>query len=122
MTRRWPRPAQHFAAAPEDRDAAERVLTTLVWTGRFDEVLALYRERWGDLAALDAYFGPTRSGPFAAIAAAQRATGDEKGLAETLALWRKRLDFRREQGYRQRRVRDDRSPLLCTGRRARCRR
>lgn len=88
-----------FAAAPEDRDVAERVLSMLVWTGRFDEALALHHEHWGNLAALDAYFGPTRSAPFAATAAAQRATGDEKGLAETLALWRKRLDFRHEQGF-----------------------
>ncbi len=90
---------EQLAATPDDLDAGETLLTTLTGAGRFDEALALYRERWGDIKALDADVGPTESGPFEAIAAAQRATGDKKGLAETLANWRGRLDFWREQGY-----------------------
>ena len=90
---------EQLAATPDDLDAGEVLLTTLTGAGRFDEALALYRERWGDIKALDADVGPMESGHFEAIAAAQRATGDKNGLAETLAHWRKRLDFQREQGY-----------------------
>jgi TolB-like protein/Tfp pilus assembly protein PilF len=88
-----------FAAGPEDRGAAQDLLTTLSWTGRFDEVLALYRERWVNHDGVAAYFSPVRSGTFEAIAIAQRAKGQQSELAETMALWRKRLDFQREQGY-----------------------
>jgi TolB-like protein/Tfp pilus assembly protein PilF len=90
---------EQLAATPDDLDAGEVLLTTLTRAGRFDDALTLYRGRWGDIKALDAVVGPTASGPFEAIAAAQRATGDKNGLAETLALWRKRLYFQREQGY-----------------------
>jgi hypothetical protein len=77
------------------------LLTALTWADRFEEALALYRAHAGagGINALAATVGAAASEPFEAIAAAQRATGDEKGLAETLALWRKRLDFQREQGY-----------------------
>jgi TolB-like protein/Tfp pilus assembly protein PilF len=90
---------EKLAATPDDLGAGEVLLTTLTRAGRFDEALTLHRERWGDIKALDAVVPPTSSGPFEAIAAAQRATDDKKGLAETLALWRKRMDFQREQGY-----------------------
>ena len=90
---------EQLAATPDDPGSVEVLLTALTRAGRFDEALTLYRERWGDIKALDAVVGPTSSGPFEAIAAAQRATGDESGLAEALAVWRKRLDFQREQGY-----------------------
>jgi tetratricopeptide (TPR) repeat protein len=90
---------EQLAATPDDLDAGEVLLTTLTGAGRFDEALTLYRERFGDIKALDAVVSPIASGPLEAIAAAQRATGDEKGLAETLAYRRKRLDFQREQGY-----------------------
>jgi TolB-like protein/Tfp pilus assembly protein PilF len=85
-------------AAPDDLDAARALLAALTWSGRLDEALAQYREHMGGIKGLEAV-APTDSGPFEAIAAAQRATGDEDGLAETLALWRKRLDVSREQGY-----------------------
>ena len=94
-----------LAATPDDLGAGEVLLTTLTRAGRFDEALTLYRERLGDIKALDAVVAPASmaglrgEGPFEAIAAAQRATGDKNGLAETLALWRKRMDFQREQGY-----------------------
>jgi TolB-like protein/Tfp pilus assembly protein PilF len=91
---------ERFAAAPEDRDAAEDLLTTLSSAGRFDELLRLYRERWRDLEALDTYFGPIgKMEPLLSIATAQRAQGQQQALAETLTPWRKRLDFQREQGY-----------------------
>ncbi len=85
-------------AAPEDRGAAVDLLRTLSWAGRHHEVLSLYRDRWGDLAALDAYFRATEMFPLEAIATAQRAQGPAPALAGTLAHWRKRLDFLREQG------------------------
>jgi hypothetical protein len=85
-------------AAPEDRGAAVDLMRTLSWAGRHDEVLALYRERWGDLAALDGYFRATETAPMEFIAIAQRAQGQKPALAQTLAHWRKRLDFLREQG------------------------
>ena len=90
---------ERFASAPEDRGAAEDLLSTLSWVGRFDEVLALFRERWGDLKGLDTYFGAVESGPLLSIATAQRAQGQQQALAATLAHWRKRIDFLREQGY-----------------------
>jgi TolB-like protein/Tfp pilus assembly protein PilF len=88
---------EQLAATPDDLGGI--LLTTLTRAGRFDDALTLYRERWGDIKALDAAVPPTSSGPFEAIAAAQRATEDKNGLAETLAQWRNRLDFQREQGY-----------------------
>ena len=90
---------ERFASAPEDRGAAEDLLSTLSWAGRFDEVLALSRERWGDLKGLDTYFGAVESGPLLSIATAQRAQGQQQALAATLVHWRKRIDFLREQGY-----------------------
>ena len=90
---------ERFASAPEDRGAAEDLLSTLSWAGRFDEVLALSRERWGDLKGLDTYFGAVESGPLPSIATAQRAKGQQQALAATLAHWRKHIDFLREQGY-----------------------
>jgi TolB-like protein len=89
---------ERFAAAPEDRDAAQDLLRTLSWSGHFDELLTLYRERWSDLEALDTYFGPVEMGPLLSIATAQRAQGQQQDLADTLTHWRKRLDFLREQG------------------------
>ncbi|MBP6627174.1 MAG: hypothetical protein KA187_07135, partial [Arenimonas sp.] len=85
-------------AAPDDRGATVDLLRTLSWARRHDEVLALYSERWGDLAALDAYFRATEMAPMEAIATAQRAQGQAPALAQTLEHWRKRLDFLREQG------------------------
>lgn len=96
---------KRFASAPENRDVVHDLLGTLAWAGRFDEVITLYRERLRDLEALDWSFGSAKRigfvaiDPFVAITAAQRATGDKSGLTESLALWRKRLDFQREQGY-----------------------
>ena len=37
--------------------------------------------------------------PLSLIATAQRAQGQQQALAATLAHWRKRIDFLREQGY-----------------------
>jgi tetratricopeptide (TPR) repeat protein len=85
-------------AAPEDRGAAVNLLRTLSWAGRHDDVLALYRERWGALDALDAYFRLAQTYPMESIAIAQRAQGQKPALAQTLAHWRKRIDFLREQG------------------------
>jgi len=90
---------ERFAAAPEDRGAAQDLLSALSWAGRFDEVLALYRERWGDIKGLDTYFGAGEMGPLPSIATAQRTQGQQQALAATVAHWRKRLDFLREQGY-----------------------
>jgi TolB-like protein len=91
---------ERFAAAPEDRDAAEDLLRTLSSAGRFDELLRLYRARWSDLEALDTYFGPIgKMEPLLSIATAQRAQGQQQALAETLAYLGKPLDFQREQGY-----------------------
>ena len=90
---------ERFASAPEDRDAAQDLLSTLSWVGRFDEVLALYRERWGDLKGLDTFFEAVQSEPLLSIANAQRAKGQQQALAATLAHWRKHIDFLREQGY-----------------------
>jgi hypothetical protein len=73
-------------------------MRTLSWAGRHDEVLALYRERWADLAGLDAYFRVTETAPMEFIATAQSAQGQQPDLDQTLAHWRKRLDFLREQG------------------------
>jgi TolB-like protein len=87
------------ASAPEDSQAVSDLFYALSWVGRHDEVLALYRERWGDLKGLDAGLSLAETGPLQSIAIAQRATGQQQALATTLALWRKRLDFMREQGY-----------------------
>ncbi|MDT8439185.1 MAG: hypothetical protein RQ729_09280, partial [Wenzhouxiangellaceae bacterium] len=67
---------------------------------RHDEVLAVYRERFRDLAGLEAAFGANlESRELIPIAAAQRALGQDEALAETLAHWGQRLAFLREQGY-----------------------
>lgn len=87
------------AAAPGDHTSATTLLFTLSQAGRHDEVLALYRQRWVDLQGLDADFGAGESGVQAPIAVAQKALGERQGLAETLAHWRERLDFKREQGH-----------------------
>jgi TolB-like protein/Tfp pilus assembly protein PilF len=86
-------------AAPGDPGAAITWLFTLSKAGRHDEVLALYRERWGDLQGLDAQFGPGESGVQEPIAVAQKALGEQQALAGTLAHWRARLGFKREQGH-----------------------
>jgi TolB-like protein/Tfp pilus assembly protein PilF len=86
-------------AAPGDPGAAITWLFTLSKAGRHDEVLALYRERWGDLQGLGAQFGPGESGVQEPIAVAQKALGEQQALAGTLAHWRARLDFKREQGH-----------------------
>jgi TolB-like protein len=88
-----------LAEKPDDQEAAASLLSALSWAGRHDEVLALYRERWGDLKGLDAGLNLAETGPLQSIAIAQRAKGQQQALATTLALWRKRLDFMREQGY-----------------------
>ena len=90
---------ERSAAAPGDHEAALALLFTLSQAGRHDEVLTLYRERWGDLEGLDASFGIRESGLQAPIAAAQHALGQHPALAETLAHWRERLAFLREQGF-----------------------
>ncbi len=90
---------ERAAAAPEDSQAVFDLLYALSWVGRNDEVLALYRERWGDLKGLEAGLNLAETGPLQSIAIAQRAKGQKQALAATLALWRKRLDFMREQGY-----------------------
>ncbi len=91
---------ERFAKEPDQRDGAPLdLLITLPWAGRDDEVLALYRERWGDPKGLDRYFRAREMGPLLSIATAQKALGQQQALAETLAHWRKRLDFLREQGY-----------------------
>jgi TolB-like protein len=87
------------AAAPGDHDAARNLLFTLSQAGRHDEVLALYRARWADLDGIDARFGTGEYQVQAPIAAAQHALGQHEALAETLAHWRERLAFLREQGY-----------------------
>ena len=88
-----------LAEKPDDQAAVESLLSTLSWAGRYDEVLALYRERWGDIKGLDAGLRLAETGPLQSIAIAQRAKGQQQALATTLALWRKRLDFMRVQGY-----------------------
>jgi len=88
-----------LAEQPDDQAAAADLLDVLSWTGRHDEVLALYRERWVDLKGLDSRVGVLQMVPLQAIAIAQRATGLQQALATTLVYWRKRLDFMREQGY-----------------------
>jgi TolB-like protein len=90
---------ERSAAAPEDLGAASALLFALSQAGRHDEVLALYRERWADLQGLDAQFGPGESGVQAPIALAQKALGEQTALVETLAHWRARLDFKRQQGH-----------------------
>jgi TolB-like protein len=87
------------AAAPGDLDSARNLLFTLSWAGRHDEVVALYRARWTDLAGIDARFGTGEYQVQAFIAAAQHALGQHEALAETLARWGERLAFLREQGY-----------------------
>ncbi len=88
-----------LAEKPNDQAAAASLLSALSWAGHHDEVLALYRERWGDIKGLDAGLSLAETGPLQSIAIAQRATGQQQALATTLALWRKRLDFMHEQGY-----------------------
>jgi TolB-like protein/Flp pilus assembly protein TadD len=90
---------ERSAAAPGDHDEAVPLLFTLSLAGRHDEVLALYRERWGNLEGLDAYFGTGRHGLLAPIAAAQAALAQHEALAETLAHWRERLAYLRGQGH-----------------------
>ncbi len=85
--------------APEDLGAATALLFTLSQSGRHDEVLTLYRQRWGDLQGLDAAFGAGESGVQAPIAIAQKALGEQQALTQTLAHWRERLDFKREHGH-----------------------
>jgi len=88
------------AAAPDDYAAAYFLLYTLSLAGRHDEVLAVYRARWGDLAGLEAVFGADGgTQELIPIAAAQRALGQDETLAETLEHWGQRLTFMREQGY-----------------------
>jgi TolB-like protein/Tfp pilus assembly protein PilF len=91
---------ERSAAAPEDFNATYYMLRTLSLAGRHDEVLAVYRERWGDLAGLEAGFGfDLASSEVAPIAAAQRALGQDKALTATDKRWGERLAFMREQGY-----------------------
>jgi TolB-like protein len=90
---------ERLAATPGDHDAATDLLFTLSQAGRHDEVLALYRARWADLDGIDARFGTGAYQVQAPIAAAQHALGRHEALAETLAHWRERLAFLREQGY-----------------------
>jgi TolB-like protein/Tfp pilus assembly protein PilF len=90
---------EHLAAAPGNHDAATDLLFTLSQADRHDEVLALYRERWGDLDEIDARFGTGAYQVQAPIAAAQHALGQHEALAETLARWGERLAFLRGQGY-----------------------
>jgi TolB-like protein len=90
---------ERSAAAPAAHRAAPALFLTLSQAGRHDEVLALYRQRWGDLQGVDAKFGPGESGVQAPIAVAQKALGDQQALDQTLAHWRARLDFKREQGH-----------------------
>ena len=88
------------AAAPGDRVTATDLLYTLSLAGRHEEVLALYRERWGDLGGIDAGFGGVGVlGLLETIAAAQHALGRHEALAETLARWGERLNFLRGQGF-----------------------
>ncbi len=88
------------AAAPGDRVTATDLLYTLSLAGRHEEVLALYRERWGDLDGIDAGFGGVGVlGLLETIAAAQHALGRHEALAETLARWGERLNFLRGQGF-----------------------
>jgi TolB-like protein/Tfp pilus assembly protein PilF len=87
------------AAAPGDHTAATDLLFTLSQAGQHDEVLALYRERWADLDGIDARFGTKEHQVQAPIAAAQHALGRQAALAETLAHWRERLEYLREQGH-----------------------
>jgi TolB-like protein len=89
----------HAAVAPGDHDAATDLLFTLSQADRHDEVLALFRARWADLDGIDARFGTGAYQVQAPIAAAQHALGQHEALAETLARWRERLAFLREQGY-----------------------
>jgi TolB-like protein/Flp pilus assembly protein TadD len=90
---------ERLAAAPDDHNATTDLLFTLSQAGRHDEVLALYRARWGDLDGIDARFGTGAYQVQAPIAAAQHALGQHEALAETLAHWRERLAFLRGQGY-----------------------
>ncbi|NGX15841.1 hypothetical protein [Wenzhouxiangella sp. XN24] len=88
------------AAAPGDHVTATDLLYTLSQTGRHEEALALYRERWGDLDGIGAGFGGTGVLQLLApIAAAQHALGRHEALAETLARWGEHLDFLRGQGF-----------------------
>lgn len=91
---------ERSAAAPEDFSFAYFLLRTLSLAGRHDEVLAVYRERWGDPAGLEAAFGfDLASSELAPIAAAQRALGQDEALTATVKRWGERLAFLREQGY-----------------------
>jgi TolB-like protein len=90
---------QRLASAPQDQTAATELLFTLSAAGLHDEVLTLFRQRWQGLTGLDAVFGTVDTGRLLPIALAQRALGQPQALAETLGQWRKRLDFRRAQGY-----------------------
>ena len=91
---------ERSAAAPDNYDATYRLLRTLSLAGRHDEVLAVYREGWEDLAEMEAAFGyDAGTSELAPIAAAQRVLGRHKTLAETLQHWGERLTYMREQGY-----------------------
>jgi TolB-like protein/Tfp pilus assembly protein PilF len=91
---------ERSAAAPENFSFAYFLLRTLSLARRHDEVLAVYRERWGDLAGLEAAFGfDLASSELAPIAAAQRALGQDEALTATVKRWGERLAFLREQGY-----------------------
>jgi tetratricopeptide (TPR) repeat protein len=91
---------ERAAAAPDNYVATYWLLRTLSLAGRHDEVLAVYRERWGDLEGLEAAFGfDWQSQELAPIVAAQRALGQHEALAESLQHWGERLAYMREQGY-----------------------
>ena len=106
---------ERSAAAPEDLGAATALLFTLSQAGRHDEVLALYRQRWGDLQGLDAKFGAGESDVQAPIAIAQKALGEQQALDQTLAHWRAPA-LQARAGSCGARFPDDRSPLPGAGR------
>lgn len=104
------RPEEAIAEAKRLADAADAVpgdpffaldlMNVLSLAGRHATVLEVYGERWGSLPALESTVGYMEySGEMAPIAVAQRATGDEAGLAATTKRWGQRLAYLREQGY-----------------------
>jgi len=108
------------AAAPGVHLAATDLLYTLSWAGRHEEVLAWYRERWGDLDGMEAGGGAVGAVDLLeTIAAAQHALGRDEALAETLARWGERLNILRGQGFASVRIQlSEASYLALAGERA----
>lgn len=85
---------------PDDPLLAYNLLYVQSLAGRPQAVLRLYRERWGSLPMLEAFFGNELLGSeLALIAQAQRDAGQDADSVATLAFWHERIDYLMAHGY-----------------------